>query len=99
MPKGFDAGDTAFVLISAALVMLMTPGLAFFYGGLVGRKNVLAIMMQSYASMAVTTIVWCSSCYAFSSACVRSQAEKERELSARRTARIGESFIEFFTRG
>jgi Amt family ammonium transporter len=38
--------------------MLMTPGLAFFYGGLVGRKNVLAIMMQSYASMAVTTIVW-----------------------------------------
>src|SRR5205814_9540696 len=38
--------------------MLMTPGLAFFSGGLVGRKNVLAIMMQSYVSMGVTTVVW-----------------------------------------
>ena len=38
--------------------MLMTPGLAFFYGGLVGRKNVLAIMMQSFVSMGVTTVVW-----------------------------------------
>src|SRR5882757_6037013 len=53
-----DTGNTAFTLLCASLVMLMTPGLAFFYGGLVGRKNVLAIMMQSYASMAVTTIVW-----------------------------------------
>jgi Amt family ammonium transporter len=42
---GIDAGDTAFVLVSAALVALMTPGLAFFYGGLVRRKNFLAIMM------------------------------------------------------
>ncbi len=44
-------GDTAFVLISAALVCLMTPGLAFFYGGLVRKKNVLTIMMQSFISM------------------------------------------------
>ncbi len=53
-----NSGDTAFVLISAALVMLMTPGLAFFYGGLVRRKNFLAIMMQSFISMGVVTTIW-----------------------------------------
>lgn len=53
-----NAGDTAFVLISAALVCLMTPGLAFFYGGLVRKKNVLAIMMQSFISMGVVTAIW-----------------------------------------
>ena len=53
-----NAGDTAFVLMSAALVMVMTPGLAFFYGGLVRRKNVLAIMMQSFISMGVVTVLW-----------------------------------------
>jgi Amt family ammonium transporter len=46
------------MLVATALVMIMTPGLAFFYGGLVSRKNVLAIMMQSYVSMGVTTILW-----------------------------------------
>ncbi len=54
----FATADTAFMLISAALVMLMTPGLAFFYGGLVGRKNVLAIMMQSFVSMAIVDVIW-----------------------------------------
>lgn len=53
-----SAGDTSFVLISAALVCLMTPGLAFFYGGLVRRKNVLTIMMQSFISMGVVTVIW-----------------------------------------
>ena len=53
-----DTGDTAFMLVATALVMIMTPGLAFFYGGLVSRKNVLTIMMQSYVSMGVTTILW-----------------------------------------
>ncbi len=52
------SGDTAFVLLSAALVLLMTPGLAFFYGGLVRHKHVLAIMMQSFISMGVVTIIW-----------------------------------------
>jgi Amt family ammonium transporter len=46
------------MLICASLVMLMTPGLAFFYGGLVGRKNVLAIMIQSFVSLAWTTVIW-----------------------------------------
>ena len=53
-----NAGDTALVLVSAALVMLMTPGLAFFYGGLVRHKNVLTIMMQSFISMGIVTIIW-----------------------------------------
>ena len=54
----FDLSSTGFMLISTSLVMLMTPGLAFFYGGLVSKKNVLAIMMQSYVSMAITTVLW-----------------------------------------
>src|SRR5437870_11571446 len=58
MPSNFDTGNTGFMLVATSLVMLMTPGLAFFYGGLVARKNVLAIMMQSFVSMGVTTIVW-----------------------------------------
>src|SRR3989475_5178074 len=53
-----DSGDTAFLLVSTALVMLMTVGLAFFYGGLVRRKNVLGIMMQSVAAFGVVTAVW-----------------------------------------
>lgn len=53
-----NSGDTAFVLISSALVALMTPGLAFFYGGLVKRKNVLTIMMQSFISMGIVTVLW-----------------------------------------
>lgn len=54
----FDTGSTAFMLLATSLVMLMTPGLAFFYGGLVGRKGVLTIMMQSFVSLGVTTILW-----------------------------------------
>jgi Amt family ammonium transporter len=54
----FDTGNTGFMLLATSLVMLMTPGLAFFYGGLVGRKNVLAIMIQSFVSMGVTTVLW-----------------------------------------
>jgi len=54
----FDTGNTGFMLLATSLVMLMTPGLAFFYGGLVGRKSVLSIMIQSFVSMGVTTIIW-----------------------------------------
>src|SRR5690242_6884813 len=54
-----SAGDNAWMLACAALVLLMTgPGLALFYGGLVRKKNVLATMMQSFALMAVVTVVW-----------------------------------------
>ena len=54
LPAKIDTGDTAWVLISAALVMLMTPGLAFFYGGLVRRKNYLNVLMQCMIILAVT---------------------------------------------
>ncbi|HDL86545.1 MAG TPA: ammonium transporter [Candidatus Acetothermia bacterium] len=54
----FNTGNTAFMLVATSLVMLMTPGLAFFYGGLVSRKNVLTIMLQSFVSMGWTTILW-----------------------------------------
>ena len=56
--QNIDSAATAMVLISAALVFVMTPGLAFFYGGLVRRKNVLSIMMQSFMSMGVVTAIW-----------------------------------------
>ena len=53
-----NVGNTAFMLVCSALVMLMTPGLAFFYGGLVTKKNVLTVMIQSFASLCWTTILW-----------------------------------------
>jgi len=57
-PMPLNVGNTAFMLLCASLVMLMTPGLAFFYGGLVGRKNVLTIMTQSFVSLGWTTVLW-----------------------------------------
>jgi Amt family ammonium transporter len=53
-----NSGDTAWVLISAALVLFMTPGLALFYGGMVRSKGVLAVMMQSFICMGVITVLW-----------------------------------------
>lgn len=53
-----NTGDTAFVLVSAALVMLMTPGLALFYGGMVRNKNVLGTIMQSFILLGIITIEW-----------------------------------------
>ena len=53
-----DSGHTGYILVCMALVNLMTPGLAFFYGGLVRSSNVLTIMMQNYVSMGLVTIIW-----------------------------------------
>ncbi|MCQ4046083.1 ammonium transporter [Streptantibioticus rubrisoli] len=53
-----DTGHTAFMLISAALVMVMTPGLAFFYGGMVRVKSVLNMLMMSFISLGIITILW-----------------------------------------
>ncbi len=58
MPPKIDAGDTAWVLASAALVLLMTPALGFFYGGMVRRKNALATIMQSFVIAAVISVQW-----------------------------------------
>src|SRR5205085_3600393 len=54
----FDSGITGFMLLATSLVMLMTPGLAFFYGGLANKRNILGIMIQSFVSMGITTILW-----------------------------------------
>lgn len=54
----YDKADTAWMLTSTALVLIMTPGLAFFYGGMVQKKNVLSTMLQSFISMALITVVW-----------------------------------------
>jgi Amt family ammonium transporter len=61
-----NTGNTAFMLVCAALVLFMTPGLAFFYGGLVHRKNVLGVMIQSFVSMAWTTVLWIAFGYSMS---------------------------------
>ena len=53
-----DVGLTTFMILATSLVMLMTPGLAFFYGGLGSNKNILSIMMQSFVSMGISTILW-----------------------------------------
>ena len=53
-----NTGDTAWVLMSTGLVMLMTPGLAFFYGGMVRRKNVLGVLMQCFTILCVLSIQW-----------------------------------------
>ena len=53
-----DSGNTAWILTASALVLLMTPGLAFFYGGLVRSRNVISTIMLSFMSMAVVSVVW-----------------------------------------
>jgi Amt family ammonium transporter len=54
----FDTGTTTFMILATSLVMLMTPGLAFFYGGLAGKRNILGIMIQTFVSLGITTILW-----------------------------------------
>ncbi len=57
-PAKIDSGDTAWILVSTALVMLMTPGLALFYAGMVRRKNVLGTIMHSFIAIAVVSLQW-----------------------------------------
>ena len=60
-----DTGDTAWILASAALVLLMTPGLAFFYGGMTRSKSVLNMMMMSFAALAIVPVLWVLYGYSF----------------------------------
>ena len=63
-PPKIDSGDTAWMLASTALVLLMTvPGLALFYGGMVRKKNILATLMQCFVITCIVTIVWCVAGY------------------------------------
>ena len=50
--------DTAWMIVASALVLLMTPGLAFFYGGMVSKKNVISTMLQSFIALGVISLVW-----------------------------------------
>ena len=56
--SAINAGDTTWVLVSAGLVMLMTPGLAFFYGGLVRKKNILSVLMQCMMALCLISLQW-----------------------------------------
>lgn len=53
-----DTGDTAWMLVASAFVLLMTPGLAFFYGGMVNRKSVISTMLQSFVALGVISVLW-----------------------------------------
>jgi Amt family ammonium transporter len=57
-PVKFDSGDTAWMIVATALVLIMTPGLGFFYGGMVGKKNVISTMLQSFMAMIIVTVLW-----------------------------------------
>ena len=56
--QAIDSGDTTWMLVSSAFVLLMTPGLAFFYGGMVNVKNIISTMLQSFVALGVITVVW-----------------------------------------
>lgn len=58
VPLKLNTGDTAWMIVAAALVLIMTPGLGFFYGGMVGKKNVISTMLQSFMAMIVVTVLW-----------------------------------------
>src|ERR1044072_1271932 len=60
-----DTGDTAWMLVSSAMVLLMTPGLAFFYGGMVRAKSVLNMMMMSFLALAIVPVLWVLYGYSF----------------------------------
>ncbi|MDX2196925.1 MAG: ammonium transporter [Cytophagales bacterium] len=56
--EGINSGDTAWMLIATALVLLMTPGLAYFYGGMIDSKNIISTMLQSFIAMGVISVLW-----------------------------------------
>lgn len=58
LSSAIDAGDTAWMLVASAFVLLMTPGLSFFYGGMVNKKNVISTMLQSFVALGVISVLW-----------------------------------------
>src|SRR5688500_6093393 len=56
--EGMNSGDVAWMLTASALVLLMTPGLAYFYGGMIDTKNIISTMLQSFVAMGVISVVW-----------------------------------------
>ena len=64
--QAVNSGDTAWMLTSSALVLLMTPGLSFFYGGMVQRKNIISTMLQSFISMGIVSLLWVAVAFSLS---------------------------------
>lgn len=58
LSSSIDAGDTAWMLVASAFVLLMTPGLSFFYGGMIDKKNVISTMLQSFIALGVVSVLW-----------------------------------------
>jgi len=58
IPLKLDTGDTSWMIVATALVLLMTPGLGFFYGGMVGKKNVISTVLQSFMAMVIVSVLW-----------------------------------------
>lgn len=58
LSSSYDSGDIAWMVVASAFVLLMTPGLAFFYGGMVNRKNVISTMLQSFVALGVISVMW-----------------------------------------
>ena len=58
LSSSIDSGDTAWMLVASALVLLMTPGLSFFYGGMVNKKNIISTMLQSFIALGVISVLW-----------------------------------------
>ena len=56
--EGINSGDVAWMLCASALVLLMTPGLAYFYGGMIDTKNIISTMLQSFIAMGVISVLW-----------------------------------------
>ena len=62
----YNGADIAWILVATALVFLMTPGLAFFYGGMVHRKNIISTMIKSIVSAGIVTVIWVTYGYSLS---------------------------------
>jgi Amt family ammonium transporter len=58
LSSSIDSGDTAWMLVSSAFVLLMTPGLSFFYGGMINKKNIISTMLQSFIALGVVSVLW-----------------------------------------
>ena len=58
LKNSIDTGDTAWMLVASAFVLLMTPGLSFFYGGMIDKKNVISTMLQSFVALGVISVLW-----------------------------------------
>lgn len=58
LSSNIDKGDTAWMLVASAFVLLMTPGLSFFYGGMINKKNIISTMLQSFVALGVISVIW-----------------------------------------